>query len=436
MLMNKDQLPEHLKDRDIKVLGFPRTERYANEIKMEESLYKQEVVRNLVDMHDPTVPNHIKENIEVIVDMVDPHFHKVEIDVKRNETRAQELIKLRKEILERDKFENNTERVDHNVLILYFDNLSRVHYHRKLKKLDKWLEQFTPDKNASLEATEFMRYHTISKNTYISNNGMYFNQNAEVNHNETLNVFKYFSQNGYVTGMFDDECKMSTVLYEPDLDRPPFYNWDHFGSSISCDYNYDRGTVRNLMFSSGRNSQYKRCLYGKNLLQIQFEYLMQFWEAYPDVRKFFRTSSNYAHEFSGELVQYADDDFVEFLQSFYEKGYLNDTQLLLISDHGAHFLTMRVNAFPDDSRRIENALPLLIHLAPKDTPEKYLEILRNNQQLFLNSHDIYATLRSLAEGKLPDRKAKCDRNSTLGCITAYSYFNENLPNKRDCESKV
>jgi hypothetical protein len=79
---------------------------------------------------------------------------------------------------------------------------------------------------------------------------------------------------------------------------------------------------------------------------------------------------------------------------------------------------------------------LLIHLAPKDTPEKYLEILRNNQQLFLNSHDIYATLRSLAEGKLPDRKAECDRNSTIGSITAYSYFHEDLPKKRDCESRI
>lgn len=258
MTLHRSQLPDKLKHRSIKKLGYPRPEAWDNQAQYHEGIYKKEVYRNLVDMDDPEVSESVKDNIEIVVDLADDDFHKLEINVKRNETRAQELKELRKEILEKDKAINNTQRIDHNVLVLYIDNLSRAHFHRKMIELDKWLSQFTVEKDAELEATEFFRYHTISKNTYKSNNGMYYGQSAELNYDETMNVFHHFSENGYVTGMFRDECDMHAPVFQEGLDRPQFYKWDHYGSTITCDTNYDRGNLRNLMFSSGRNSQYKR----------------------------------------------------------------------------------------------------------------------------------------------------------------------------------
>ena len=82
--------------------------------------------------------------------------------------------------------------------------------------------------------------------------------------------------------------------------------------------------------------------------------------------------------------------------------------------------------FPDDSRQIENSFPMLFHLTPKSIPQKHLELLRNNQQRFMNSHDVYATLKSLAEGKI----------SSSPFITDYSYFHEELPRGRDCDTKI
>jgi len=427
MLFNKDQLPESLKHRqNMKKLGYPRPENWPNEMKYKESLYKKKVHANVIDMNDPDVPTHVKDNIEITVDITNHKSHRIEVDVKRNDTRAEELKIIREQVLRQDEIDGNTERVDHNVLILYIDNLSRAHFHRKMKELDGWLDQFTEDKNAELEATEFMRYHTVSKNTYKSNNAMYYGESAELNYNETTNVFRHFSKNGYITGMFRDECDYSAALFDDKLKRPHFYNWDHYGSTIACDTNYDRGNTRNLVLDSGRNSQYKRCLYGKGLHEIQLDYLTQFWEAYPDVRKVFRTSMSYAHEFTGELIKYADSDYVDLLQNFYEKGYLDDTQVIIVSDHGAHFLTTRTNVFPDDSRRMENALPLLISLTPRSVSDKNLEILRKNQQQFLNSHDIYATLKSFAVGKTASSEDVID----------FSFFHEELPKRRDCDTKI
>lgn len=199
------------------------------------------------------------------------------------------------------------------------------------------------------------------------------------------------------------------------------YSFDHYGSALTCDPNYEFQNGSRIMFKKGRNSIIERCLYGKSMQEMTLEYLTQFWEAYPDVPKFFRTDFNYAHEPTGALIPYTDDTFVEFFKNFYEKGYLKGTQVMFVSDHGAHSYTTRTPIFPDDSRLIENALPMLFHLTPRNIPEKHLQILRDNQQRFLNSHDVYATLKSLAEGKISSSPVMID----------YSYFHEELPKGRD-----
>lgn len=162
------------------------------------------------------------------------------------------------------------------------------------------------------------------------------------------------------------------------------------------------------------------------MLDIQLDYITQFWETYPDVKKFFRADFNYAHEATGELIKYTDDVYVEFFKNFYDKGYLKDTQVLFVADHGAHFATLRTPFFPDDSRLIENALPMLFHLTPRNIPKENLDLLRENQQRFVNSHDVYAMLKSFAEGKV----------SSSPAVTDYSYMHEHMPKGRDCDTKI
>lgn len=167
-------------------------------------------------------------------------------------------------------------------------------------------------------------------------------------------------------------------------------------------------------------------MYGRDVFDIQFEYIDKFWSAYPDVRKVFRTHLSYAHETTGEVIATADEGYADFLQSFYEKGYLNNTQVMIVADHGAHMVTLRTPFFPDDSRMIENALPILIHLTPKSINEKFLANLAENQQLFVSAHEIYATLKSLAVGKA----------SSSALVTDYSYIHEKLPRGRDCTTPL
>ncbi len=162
-----------------------------------------------------------------------------------------------------------------------------------------------------------------------------------------------------------------------------------------------------------------------NLHNIQLNYLQQFWQAYPDNRKFFRTHFSEAHEHSGERVKYMDDDISSFLQWFYEMGYLENTFVTLLSDHGAHALTARIPILPDNSRYLENYYPMLFHVTKNDIPPAYRSALRANEQAFIGSHDFYASLRSLAQNE-PVQSQQAQ---------SYPYFMQEIPAYHDCSDK-
>lgn len=156
------------------------------------------------------------------------------------------------------------------------------------------------------------------------------------------------------------------------------------------------------------------------------DYLKQFWAAYPSNRKFFRTHFSEAHELTGELIQYMDEDFRDLLQYFKDMGYLEDTFVTILSDHGAHALTLRFPAFPDNSRYIENYYPVLFHLTKKDIPASAAHFLEANEQSFIGSHDIYSTLKTIAENK----------RSVSRAAESYPYAFEAVPASHDCSNST
>ena len=91
-------------------------------------------------MDDPDVPQNVKDNIEFVLDVSNDNSHILHVDLKKNYTRSEEAKQLRSKILEEDKVNGNKERIDKDVLVFYIDNISRANFHRKLKKLSKWLD--------------------------------------------------------------------------------------------------------------------------------------------------------------------------------------------------------------------------------------------------------------------------------------------------------
>lgn len=208
MVVDKSKwTPELRAKQNLRLIGYGRAENYPNEAKCNEGKYGRMVQADLIDMDDPAVPQEIKDQVEVTIDVSSKHSHKINIDVKRNEERVKELKEIRQKVLEEDVATGNTGRIDHNVIVFYIDHISRANFHRQLKKLSAWLDKFSGAKNPDLEIFEYFRFQSVSKSTLRSNDAMFFGYNDANNPDGSQSVYGYYSKNGYVTGAFYDLCQ-------------------------------------------------------------------------------------------------------------------------------------------------------------------------------------------------------------------------------------
>lgn len=200
--------------------------------------------------------------------------------------------------------------------------------------------------------------------------------------------------------------------------------WDHFGGPYTCDTNYDVREDGSLNWFKGAQSSKRHCYYRQGTQTILIDYLKQFWEAYPENRKFFRTHFSEGHEGTGELVATIDQDIADLLQYFYDKNYLDDTFITILSDHGAHGVVLRLPFHPDNSRHLENYYPVLFHVTKNDIQKSAQHFLAENEQAFIGSFDIYKTLKALPENS--------NGGNTLK--QSFVYTREKIPKEHNCEN--
>jgi hypothetical protein len=210
------------------------------------------------------------------------------------------------------------------------------------------------------------------------------------------NIIKYFKDNGYITANIGNICSKELFAVEKKITSIYFDRYDHENIAMWCDPNYyDRRNPYPI--NKGEFSVIRRCLYGKEVHEYVFEYAKDFWKKYKKNRKFSRLSFIEGHEITGEVIKYLDEPLYQFLNEFIEKGYLNNTSIIIASDHGLHY-GIYINTQREDAL-IENFLPLLIFVLPNERNNKInLKELYINQDKFITSFDIYNTLKFMAEG--------------------------------------
>jgi arylsulfatase A-like enzyme len=115
-------------------------------------------------------------------------------------------------------------------------------------------------------------------------------------------------------------------------------------------------------FMKGAWSKSRRCLYHKDAHTIQLEHAEQFWSAYPTEPKLLNLDFMDAHEPTGQNVATLDDPISEFLNHLLEKGALEDTHIVIWSDHGHHHHPMAL--FNASDYYIETFLPAFFYIMP------------------------------------------------------------------------
>jgi hypothetical protein len=363
-----------------------------------------------------------------------PNETKPEIYVQIKKGRGKITIKVDKNITlikEKEKIINHNKNkfMFKNVIVMFFDTISRVHFFRKFPKVTSFFNNFTRyETNYSrkkMTIFEFFKFNSIKQYTDPNLKAAYYG--SKINGNGTY-FAKYFKEQGYIIGKTTTFCeKTSAILHN--YNKLNEIRWDHEGISIPCIKGIYRGFFINKL-----TSLIKKCLFGKQVFEYALEYLESFLKAYFDYNKMFLFESGEGHEPTGQVVGYLDDILYNFFFKLYSENYLLNTTIILFSDHGLHLnWLLYVLKFKDFM--FELTLPFLFIIFP-NTQELYndslYEKIKNNQQVFITPYDIYYTLIHIALGV---RISEINKNQSS------NYYGESLLTPinyslRYCESQI
>lgn len=391
-------------------LGYP----YSNIIPVD-NVFNNFFFHNFAPQHmiDMETFNETKDNPrpEVTVKFNFWGDGKVEINLRKNETLAQERKKL-----------ENPNSLYKNILIIYIDAISRSRFLLALKNLSKFIEKFMKKDriNKDFSSYQFFKYHGLGTYTHINVQPMFYGESMQTS--SGIDFAKYGRENGYITGQSNNHCAHTLFNDEKQYGTKNVETifYDHELFTLFCDPNYYDKKMSSS-FNRGPSSFTRRIFYGKDSFEYELEYLRQFWEKYKDNRKLFRMAFMDAHEDTGEVVKYLDKPLTNFLIEFEQKGYLNDTFIMFVSDHGLHFpRVFGVLAF--DNYDFERMLPSLFIISGKkifNDTEIY-----NNQNKFVTAYDIHSTLINIIYG---NDFQKYKRHNVKG-ISLFDFINDEIRN--------
>ena len=361
-----------------KKFGFPYTNKgfFGSNDLLDYKVLKQHVVDNLFDV-DNNFNNF--SNPEIIVDFSKDPTGELIIDLKYNDSLSKE----------RKKLENLNIPYSNNILVLFFDSVSRVASLKQLNKTLKFVESFMsyegdyndkyPDEK--FHSFQFFKYHSFEGRTAGNYPRLYYGNRREANN--ILRLTKYFKENGYITNYCSHLCQKDNAKTLHNATSLELY--DH--QMLLCDPNAPR-----------YSKAIRKCLYGKDDVGFLFEYSEQFWRKYKDNRKFSTLIIDTAHEETGEVLKYLDDVVFNYLNSLYNNNLFKDSSIFLLSDHG---LGIQSLFYIFEFYKIENELPMLYIIVNDRKNISYHDqyfYLQQNQQIFITAYDIYNTINHLLYG--------------------------------------
>ena len=387
-----------------KRIGFPITTHKDNfnlkKQKNSKHLYN-EVMNNLIDMDNENLLKQLgeKEKPEVVLDYSENEYGNIHININYDEELSNE----------RKKLEKNTNPLYDNIILLFFDAISRKHFSRVYKKTVKFLENFMKyegysnekDKSQKYHGFQFFKQHSFKEFTLGNYLPMFYGKPFYSKRIDSITG--ELKDNGFITCGLNGVCDKEGFYYDWQLKEGMERNYvefDHEMFSLNCDPNYyDVDNPHNNY--KGESSFLRRCLYGKDNIEYLFDYGIKFLESYRSNRKYLRITIPNGHEFTGQVSKYLDEPLYLFLNNIFQKDLLKNTALIFSADHGLNILVLYkfLHSF-DQEIEVNNPLLLLILSDKKNMnyEEQYGNIYKN-QQTLVTTYDIYHTLKDILYGE-------------------------------------
>nr|XP_022342983.1 uncharacterized protein LOC111136430 [Crassostrea virginica]XP_022342984.1 uncharacterized protein LOC111136430 [Crassostrea virginica] len=204
-------------------------------------------------------------------------------------------------------------------------------------------------------------------------------------------IWKDFKKAGYMTQWGEDMCWIGTFnLRMLGFDKQPV---DHFW--------------RPYCQASGELHKKSKpfCLGSERRHKVMMDWVKDGFQMYKTRLKFiFAFHSEYSHEDSSTL-NWADDDLLGMLKYLEGNNYLNNTVLILMSDHGARFHAVRESI----QGKYEERMPYFSFRFPKWFPKKYpseFKAFKTNANRLTTPFDIYETFRDMIKFEKTAKKNK------------------------------
>ena len=208
---------------------------------------------------------------------------KIEIKIHKNE----DIIKEKERILRT----HNNKILFKNVILMFFDTMSRAHFFRKFPKTISFLNKFsryeTNFSKKKMTIFQFFKYNSI--NTYTDPNLKAAYYGAKIN-GHGIYFANYFKNQGYILGKTTTFCEKTRVIFDKN-NKLNEIRWDHEGIAIPCIKGIYKGFLLHRL-----TSLIQKCLFGKQIFEYALEYLESFLKAYFDYNKMFLFESGEGHE--------------------------------------------------------------------------------------------------------------------------------------------
>lgn len=268
------------------------------------------------------------------------------------------------------------------------DTVSRKQFYRKMEEVVEYLEYL--NSTNKYEIYQFFRLISNGFSTEYNTRAMYTGSQLRQNRRGRP-YWDFFSGQGniaaYVNGFCEDWMSVFLKTKFKGMDHALFYPWCHF------EFHPLEKTFGNF---AGPFSIVRRCINGKYVHDYIFDYISDIWNNYSPYGKIIHVSFQEGHEGTGEVLRTLSPSMEKFLKLMEDKAELENTVLILTSDHGSH---MGPYYMASDMGKFEQKLPLLLMIFPKKFLDKYPEFrkhLRENEQRLVSHYDIHWTLRHLA----------------------------------------
>ena len=193
-------------------------------------------------------------------------------------------------------------------------------------------------------------------------------------------IWKEMKDLGYVTQWGEDGAQFGTFTYRMlGFEQQPV---DHYMRTFY------------LRAEAQYNQHPPYCLGSVPRHVNMLNWILELYKVYPSRPKFsFLFHSELSHDGFGELGA-ADLDLKAFLEYMEQSGHLDNTLLILMSDHGARYQKMRATT----QGKYEERMPYFSFRFPKWFEKTYPHAMRNlriNSQRLTSPYDIHETLRHI-----------------------------------------